>query len=149
MRSKACRKKNGRTAWLPVNMAKAGRNTPGLHPRKQAGDLPTVGSDELAMGFGWTVDQTLQPEASQVVGHLVGSVLGQRHAQQIRQQRHHPTAWSQPRRTRSPVSARADLRCTAGRTSPVAATARGWMRCAPRKAPHFTTIVQLRRYSER
>ncbi len=148
MRSKLAASKTAERHELPVNIAMAGRNTPGLHPRKQAGDLPTVGSDELAMGFGWTVDQTLQPEA-QVAGHLVGSVLGQRHAQQIRQQRHHPTAWSQPRRTRSPVSARADLRCTAGRTSPVAATARGWMRCAPRKAPHFTTMVQLRRYLER
>ena len=65
-------------------MAMAGRNTRASSRENKTGNLPTVGRDEVAIGFGRTIDQALQPEPSQVIGHLVGSVLGQRYAQQIR-----------------------------------------------------------------
>jgi len=64
-------------------MAMAGRNTR-ASAREQPGDLPAVRGDEVAIGFGWTVNQALQAESPQVIRHLVGSVIGQRNAQQIR-----------------------------------------------------------------
>jgi len=93
----------------------------GLQSREQPGDLPGVGRDEVAIGSWWTVDLSPSAAAAASRGHLVGSVLGQRHAQQIRhllpeiaiakainevmkhserqQQRHHPRlAELQPRR---------------------------------------------------
>src|ERR1019366_8726689 len=35
----------------------------GIQSREQAGNLPAIRGDEVTIGFRWTVDQTLQPEA--------------------------------------------------------------------------------------
>ena len=67
-------------------MAMAGRNAgpPVARGAGRLSDFPAIRGDEVAIGFGWSVNQAFQPESPQGVDHLVGRVIGQRHAQQIR-----------------------------------------------------------------
>ena len=60
-----------------------GSEDPRLQTRKQAGDLPSVGCDEITVGAGWAENQAFETQAAQIVGHLVACVFAIGNAEQI------------------------------------------------------------------
>lgn len=49
----------------------------------QSGDFPAVRGQKVAMGAGWAVDETFQPQAPQIVRHLGRRVGGRLDSQQV------------------------------------------------------------------
>jgi hypothetical protein len=62
-----------------VEMAPRRAENSRLQTGEQPGDFPAVGSNKVAMRPWWTVNQTLQPQPTKIICHLVGSVVRHRY----------------------------------------------------------------------
>ena len=69
-----------------VQFGEAAAQEPLVRTAVEQGSLESEGSEAIALGFGDALDQAVQAEAAQVVGHTPGADLGLGESEQLRKQ---------------------------------------------------------------